>query len=117
VPGTVGRGRFLTPKYVRKREKGRCCHCGGAYSPRHRSLEKNMRFIFCAKEEGDLSEENLHDEEKHRGYPEMDLSIFSAGSLTQPHTVNLQGTVKGRTALVLIDSGASHNFILTELVS
>ena len=107
----MGRGRF------RRREEGRCFHCDGAYSPGHRCPEKNLRVIICAEEEGDLSEENGHDENEERGYPEMDLSIFSAGGLTQPHTMKLQGTVKGRTALVLIDSGASHNFISTELVS
>jgi len=48
----------------------------------------------------------------------MDLSIFSVGGLTQqPNTMKLQGKVKGRIALVLIDSGVSHNFISAELVS
>jgi len=42
----------------------------------------------------------------------MELSLFSAGGLTQPHTMKLQGTVKGRAAMVLIDSGASHNLSL-----
>ena len=40
------------PEYVRRREEGRCFHCGGAYSPGHRCPEKNLRVIICAEEEG-----------------------------------------------------------------
>jgi len=105
------------PEYIRRRKEGRCFHCGGAYTLGHRCPEKNLRVIICAEEEGDLGEENCHDEKEERGNPEMDLSIFSVGGLTQPHSMKLQGTVEGRTALVLIDNGASHNFISTELVS
>jgi len=46
----------------------------------------------------------------------MDLSIFFFLGLTQPNTTKLQGKVKGKTTIVLIDSGASHKFISGELV-
>jgi len=62
-------------------------------------------------------EENLEDEEEEKECQQMDLSIFSARGLTQPNTMKLQGEVKERLVLVLIDSGASHNFIYVELVS
>ena len=42
---------------------------------------------------------------------------FFCWGLTQPNTMKLQGEVKGSIALVLIDSGASHNFISAKLVS
>ena len=115
------------PEYVRRREEGRCFHCGGAYSPRHRCPEKNLRVIICAKDEGGPTEENqgllgqmkdnVDEEEEEKEYRRMELSLFSVGGLTQRHTMKLQGTVKGRTAMVLIDSGASHNFIYVALVN
>ena len=44
------------------------------------------------------------------------IHLFCWG-LAQPNTMKLQGEVKGRITLVLIDSGASHNFITVDLVS
>jgi len=115
------------PEYVRRREEGRCFHCGGAYGPGHRCPEKYLRAIICVKDEGVPAEvnqgilgqieESLEDEEEERECQQMNLSIFSIGGLTQPNTMKLQGKVKGRIALVLINSGASHNFISAELVS
>lgn len=46
----------------------------------------------------------------------LDLSLCSAGGLTQPQTMKLRGKVQGETVVILIDSGASHNFISTKLV-
>lgn len=46
----------------------------------------------------------------------MELSVCSAGGMTQPQTMKLQGVVQGQKILVLIDSGASYNFIYTKLV-
>lgn len=47
----------------------------------------------------------------------LDFSFCSAGGFTQPHTMRLLGSLQGQTILVLMDSGASHNFISSSLVS
>lgn len=36
--------------------------------------------------------------------------------LTPPQTIKLKGRISGREIIVLIDCGASHNFVSTELV-
>lgn len=46
----------------------------------------------------------------------MELSAFSTRGLTQPKTMKLQGRVGEKTMLILIGSGASHNFIGRGLV-
>lgn len=46
----------------------------------------------------------------------MELSTLSAEGLTTPKTLKLKGRIGGREVLVLIDSGASHNFINRSLV-
>lgn len=40
----------------------------------------------------------------------------SVVGLSGNHTMKLKGKVKGEEILILIDSGAMHNFIATELV-
>jgi len=117
------------PEYVKKREEGRCFHCGGHYSYGHKCPDKNLKVVICGEEEeepmeGALPQEELEEEAENwtRGGREvteeqpMSLSELSAGGLTQPHTMKLQGEVRGKKVLILIDSGASHNFISKDLV-
>jgi len=51
--GSINKGSWTLPypKYVRRREEGRYFHCGRAYDPGHRCLEKNLRVIICAEDE------------------------------------------------------------------
>lgn len=42
--------------------------------------------------------------------------MCSAGRLTQPETMQLQGMVQDRKVMILIDSEASHNFISSQLI-
>jgi len=53
-----GSRTLLYSEYVRRREEGRCFHCGGAYNPEHRCQKKNLRVIICAEDEGGPMEEN-----------------------------------------------------------
>jgi len=99
------------PEYVSRREEGRCFHCGGAYSYGHRCPNKHHRVIIHGKNEEDdegneQQGQDCEEKEAEEGNREssMNLSVLSAGRLTPPQT------------MVLIDSGASHNFILATLV-
>ncbi|KAF2293086.1 hypothetical protein GH714_036471 [Hevea brasiliensis] len=47
----------------------------------------------------------------------MDLSFYSIGGISSPKTLKLQGRIRGTDVTVLIDSGASHNFISGNLSS
>ena len=84
---------------------------------------KTMRVLILAKDEqiddnGEISrmeEENEQEEKREKALDVkcqwMDLSICSAGGLTQPQAMKLKGELQGQEVLILIDSEASHNFI------
>ena len=46
-----------------------------------------------------------------------ELSLNSVVGISTPKIMKLQGKVMGQEVLVLIDCGASHNFIPTDLVA
>lgn len=117
--GSRGKGtRHLPyPEFVKRRDEGRCFQCGLAFGPGHRCPEKSLRVVILVmdeqlNDEGEIisMEPREEDEEIEKAEPEaicqwLDLSLCSAGGLTQPQTM-----------VILIDSGASHNFISTKLV-
>ncbi|XP_017413041.2 uncharacterized protein LOC108324610 [Vigna angularis] len=119
---TQGRGvRMLPyPEYIKRREEGRCFQCGGPYSPGHRCAERSMRVMILAEEgeEEGVEEkiEMVEMEEPVMEHTVMELSGLSAGGQTQSNTMKMQGWMKGRRILVLVNSGASHSFISTRLV-
>lgn len=45
----------------------------------------------------------------------VELSLNSVVGLTTPKTMKLKGSVLGQSVIVLIDCGATHNFISAEL--
>lgn len=47
----------------------------------------------------------------------VELSINLVVGLTTPKTMKLKGSILGQPVLVLIDCGATHNFISAELAS
>ena len=47
----------------------------------------------------------------------MEVSLNSVVGLTAPRTMKLLGSILGHEVVVLIDSGASHNFLSSEVVA
>ncbi|KZV58834.1 hypothetical protein F511_31528 [Dorcoceras hygrometricum] len=46
----------------------------------------------------------------------LELPLCSIGGITQPQTMKLRGRLQGTDIVVMMDSGASHNFISRILV-
>lgn len=114
--GNENRGRMVRnlpyPEFLKRKEEGRCFRCGGPFKLGHRCTERSLCVLPLAEdEEGDEGEVGVDPDEKP-----MELSACSAKGLTPPKTMKLTGRIGERTVVVLIDSGANHNFVSRKLV-
>ncbi|KOM49529.1 hypothetical protein LR48_Vigan08g035600 [Vigna angularis] len=110
---------------VDRKKKGLCFKCGGPYGPNHQCPIKQLRAIVaeneiqieCEDEEGtDKSDDESESEEADGVCSAISLFVLEKETRDAPRTMKLKGIIKGVPLLILIDSGASHNFILRRLV-
>ncbi|XP_052202680.1 uncharacterized protein LOC127808263 [Diospyros lotus] len=104
-----------------KREKGLCFRCDEKYLVSHQCKNKELHVMMIYDEE--MEEEGVkvetregREEEVGQGSEVIELSMNSVVGLTTPQTMKLQGDIEGQPVVVLIDGGATHNFIAAELV-
>ncbi|WVY92357.1 hypothetical protein V8G54_031445 [Vigna mungo] len=72
----------------------------------HQCPERSLKMMMMAEDE----EEDGIEAETELAQMQRELSAFSAGGLTQPKRMKLQGEIEGKRALIWIDSVASHKF-------
>eukprot|EP00253_Pinus_taeda_P035039 PITA_35039 len=107
----------LTPQQLdEKRAKGLCYSCDRKYTKGHKCAEKKLFYIDCedeeekeqerSKEEDIPQEQSLDKEEMNRT-----ISCNALAGITTPQTINIEGQIKKRKVIVLIDSRSTHNFI------
>ncbi|KZV57116.1 peroxidase 64 [Dorcoceras hygrometricum] len=92
-------------EFQRRKDKGLCFRCGEPYSPMHKCAFKLMQVALL---ESELEEEGATEE--------TELPLFSISGMTQPQTMKLRGRIKDEEVIVMVDSGASHNFVSRKLV-
>lgn len=65
-----------------------------------------------------ISEDDTEKEEEqdHMHLDTVEVSAYSVAGITSHHTMKLRGTIRGLEVVVLIDSGATHNFVSLKLV-
>ncbi|XP_022631874.1 uncharacterized protein LOC111240668 [Vigna radiata var. radiata] len=100
------------PEFLKREEEGRCFRCGGSFAPGHRCLERSLRVLFLVKDEEEVGSKEMGEAD----VKSMEMIAWSTEGMTPPKTMKLMGWIGGRSVVVLIDSGANHNFINRELV-
>eukprot|EP00253_Pinus_taeda_P033703 PITA_33703 len=107
--------RLIPQQLEEKREKGLCYSCDSKYTKGHKCAKKKLFYIDCeeeekeqerSKEEDILQEQSLDKEEMN-----PTISCNALAGITTPKTIKIEGQIKKKKVIVLIDSGSTHNFI------
>eukprot|EP00253_Pinus_taeda_P032615 PITA_32615 len=107
----------LTPqKLEEKRAKGLCYSCDTKCTKDHKCVEKKLFYIDCEEEEEKEKERSKEEDilqEKSLDKEEMNptISCNALDGITTPQTIKIEGQIKKKKVIVLIDSGSTHNFI------
>lgn len=118
----------LPPKVLEElRANGLCFRCKKPFTPGHDCPFKQL-WVMVAKEDEELDLQQyeycevtglevVQEAQGGSNGEEGDFPVYSMAGIFCPRTMRIQGVVEGCTVTTLIDSGASHNFISSSLVS
>ncbi|XP_010555029.1 PREDICTED: uncharacterized protein LOC104824625 [Tarenaya hassleriana] len=112
--------RLTEAEIDENRRRGLCFRCDEKSYVEHRCKNKGLRVILV-EEVGELllEEDELHCQplvpplEMH---DRADSSINSAIGLTSPKTFKMKGCIGDQEVVVMINSGATHNFLSVEVI-
>eukprot|EP00253_Pinus_taeda_P021968 PITA_21968 len=108
--------RSTPQKLEENRAKELCYSCDKKCTKGHKCVEKKLFYINCEEEEEneqEMSKEEDILQEQTLDKEEMNLTIYCnalAGIITLK-TIKIEGHIKKKKVIVLIDSGSTHNFI------
>ena len=108
-------------EFQARKDKGLCFHCGDKFSPGHK-CKKQLNILLVHDEEmgdaGDLDQDWApvdSDSPKMNNICTVFVSCNSVHGLSKRSTMKLQGKIHDRDIVILIDPGATHNFICGKL--
>ncbi|TYJ97524.1 transposon Tf2-1 polyprotein isoform X1 [Cucumis melo var. makuwa] len=120
--------RLSDAEFKAKREKGLCFKCDEKYYSGHKCKVPELRELrMFVVHDNNVEEEIIEEEDEEPKELNMfeleggvntvvELSINSVVGLTNPRTMKVRGKLQGEEIVVLIDCGATHNFISEKLV-
>ncbi|KZV32829.1 peroxidase 64 [Dorcoceras hygrometricum] len=117
--------RIVSPQeFQRRKEKGLCLcfRCGEAYSPLQKCAFKLLQVALVENEQDNEEETEVIGELEGeiegggKDYGTVELPLFSISGVTQPQTMKMRGRINNEEVIVMVDSGASHNFVFRKLV-
>ncbi|TYK14439.1 uncharacterized protein E5676_scaffold186G00980 [Cucumis melo var. makuwa] len=113
--------RLSDAKFRARLDRELCFRCNDKYTPGHRCKTKEKRelMFFIMNEEEETEEVHSKDETTERTMElknlelteDTEIELTTMTSLTSKGTMKLKGWVRHKEIVVLIDSGATHNFI------
>jgi hypothetical protein len=111
---------------MERKKLGLCFKCKGPYSKTHQCPDKHLRVLIVDDDEEGEEEGRLLAVEVEEGEGESEgemciMSLLQLGQLgklgsAKPQSIQLKGTVGGVPVVILVDSGATHNFVDRRLV-
>jgi hypothetical protein len=112
----------LTPQQLEQtKEKGLFFICDSKYSKGNKCGEKKLFYIDCEEEEEQEQEQEPYQDEKLEAIYSEDLTPMilcnALAGISTPQTLKIEGYIKNKKVIVLIDSSSTHNFIHYKLAN
>lgn len=115
-----GEVRRLTDKELQhKKEKGLCYRCDDKWNPGHQCKKKELSVLLMQEEE----REETDPQSEETKIPPQEITTLSGiclnsvMGLTNPKSLKLKGTIAESEVVVLIDPGATHNFLSLQTIN
>ncbi|XP_068638603.1 uncharacterized protein [Aristolochia californica] len=100
-----------------RREGGLYYRCDEKFSVGHRCKNKDLQVLKEeVREDGDDGKCEQQEEEVRATVQIVEMALNSVVGLTLPKTIKIAGNIREQPIVVLIDGGATHNFISTTVV-
>ncbi|KAJ1421315.1 Retrotransposon gag domain [Sesbania bispinosa] len=99
-----------------RQKKGLCFNCDEKFGPNHVCKNKRYQIMILEEDENEPGEEEGEIEVEEMECRALQLSLNSMMGFTSKRSIIALGEIKGRPVHVLIDCGASHNFLSAKLV-
>ena len=129
-PTTSSSPRPISPPFRKLAEKemqtrrvtGLCFRYDKRFSPRHRCKQKTLQVLWVMDEEDEeentmVPKQNQIEEEYVDGPTSAVLCVSFLVGFCAPQSMKVHGTMLSREVTILIDSRASHNFIVKSLIT
>jgi hypothetical protein len=116
-PKTHQPTRLTHQKLEERKAKGLCFNCDNKYSKGHKCGEKKLLYIDCEEEEEQEQEPSQDENVEAISSEELTptISCNALAGISTPQTLKIEGYIKKKKVIVLIDSGSTHNFIHCKL--
>ncbi|KAL5848937.1 hypothetical protein ACOSQ4_006950 [Xanthoceras sorbifolium] len=102
--------KIITSREARERqEKGLYYYCDERFKPGHRCERPQLFMIEDTEELVEETLESLANQQRQEELPE--ISFHAITGTTHPQTIRLQGRMKGKEVIMLVDGGSTHNFV------
>lgn len=103
---------------MEKRAKGLCFTCDEKWSHNHHC--KNKRELNVILGPGEVEVETGEEEDRNEEEAPLTMAVISLSSvvgISHPQTMRMKGEIHGQEVVVMVDSGATNNFISASAVS
>lgn len=116
----TGEVRRLSEKELKeKREKGLCFRCDEKWSINHRCRRRELSVLLAMDDEseteeiGELASVEAAEQDPQTETVEQppEVSLSSVMGITGPKTMRMKGSINGCDVVVMVDPGATHNFL------